>query len=134
MSKPESLPHLSSKELESMVISTDKVVSMIEHLIKGTAESRTWNAPKMVITPPDDRYMMATLSASDDPPYMAVKSLVLNPKNRERGIREISLAQKHTENADIDELLPAARPIPLGKPRPIDMPRSQGEQSGTNRD
>jgi hypothetical protein len=33
-----------------------------------------------------------------------------------------------------DELLPAARPIPLGKPRPIDMPRSQGEQSGTNRD
>ena len=26
-----------------------------------------------------------------------------------------------------DELLPAARPIPLGKPRPIDMPGSQGE-------
>ena len=73
MSKPQSLPYLSSSELESMSISTDEVISTIEHLIKGSVESRTWNAPKAIITPPDGRYMMATLSASDDPPYLAVK-------------------------------------------------------------
>ncbi len=73
-----------------MPISTDEVVTTIEHLIKSAAESRTWNAPKMVITPPDGRYMMATLSASDDPPYLAVKSLVLNPRNRDRGLSDIN--------------------------------------------
>jgi len=90
MSKHQNLPYLSRSDLESMSISTDEVVSTIEHLIKGTLESRAWNAPKMVITPPDGRYMMATLSASDDPPYLAVKSLVLNPKNRDRGLSEIN--------------------------------------------
>jgi len=73
-----------------MSISTDAVVSTIEHLIRGSVESRTWNAPKAVITPPDGRYMMATLSASDDPPYLAVKSLVLNPKNKDRGLSDIN--------------------------------------------
>ena len=90
MSTAVKLPYLSRSELESLSISTDEVVSKIEHLIKGTFESRAWNAPKMVITPPDGRYMMATLSASDDPPFLAVKSLVLNPRNREKGLSEIN--------------------------------------------
>jgi len=90
MSSPENLPYLSRSELESMSISTDDVVATIEHLIMGEVESRAWNAPKMVITPPDGRYMMATLSASDDPPFLAVKSLVLNPKNKEKGLSEIN--------------------------------------------
>ena len=90
MNKHQNLPYLSSSDLESMSISTDEVVSTIEHLIKGTLESRTWNAPKAVITPPDGRYMMATLSASDDPPYLAAKSLVLNPKNKDRGLSDIN--------------------------------------------
>jgi ornithine cyclodeaminase/alanine dehydrogenase len=90
MSPPENLPYLSRSELESMSISTDDVVSTIERLIKASVESRAWNAPKMVITPPDGRYMMATLSASDDPPFLAVKSLVLNPKNKEKGLSEIN--------------------------------------------
>jgi ornithine cyclodeaminase/alanine dehydrogenase len=90
MIKPESLPYLSRTDLESMSISTDEVISTIEHLIQGLVESRTWNAPKAVITPPDGRYMMATLSASDDPPYLAVKSLVLNPKNKDKGLSDIN--------------------------------------------
>jgi ornithine cyclodeaminase/alanine dehydrogenase-like protein (mu-crystallin family) len=90
MSQADKLPYLSRSELESMSISTDDVVSTIEGLIKGSVESRAWNAPKMVITPPDGRYMMATLSASDDPPFLAVKSLVLNPKNKEKGLSEIN--------------------------------------------
>jgi ornithine cyclodeaminase/alanine dehydrogenase len=90
MSTPENLPYLSRRELESMSISTDDVVSMIEGLIRASVESRAWNAPKMVITPPDGRYMMATLSASNDPPFLAVKSLVLNPRNKEKGLSEIN--------------------------------------------
>jgi ornithine cyclodeaminase/alanine dehydrogenase-like protein (mu-crystallin family) len=90
MNKSETLPYLSRSELGSLTISTDDVVSTIERLIRGTVELRAWNAPKMVITPPDGRYMMATLSASDDPPFLAVKSLVLNPKNREKGLSEIN--------------------------------------------
>lgn len=90
MSEPENLLYLPSGELESMSISTNEVIAMIEHLIKGCAESRTWNAPKVTITPADGRYMMATLSASDDPPYLAVKSLVLNPKNRDKGLSDIN--------------------------------------------
>ncbi len=88
MTNPETLPYLSRRELESMSISTVQVVSTIERLIRDTVESRSWNAPKAVITPPDGRYMMATLSASDDPPILAVKSLVLNPRNRERGLSD----------------------------------------------
>jgi len=90
MSNPESLPYLSRSDLESMSISTDEVISTIEHLIQGLVESRSWNAPKAVITPPDGRYMMATLSASDDPPYLAVKSLVLNPKSKDKGLSDIN--------------------------------------------
>jgi ornithine cyclodeaminase/alanine dehydrogenase-like protein (mu-crystallin family) len=90
MSKTDSLPYLSGSKLATMSISTEEVVSTIEGLINDTVESRAWNAPKMVITPPDGRYMMATLSASDDPPFLAVKSLLLNPKNRERGLSEIN--------------------------------------------
>jgi ornithine cyclodeaminase/alanine dehydrogenase len=34
--------------------------------------------------------MMATLAAADDPPFLAVKSLVLNPRNPERGLSQIN--------------------------------------------
>src|SRR5262245_65826622 len=33
---------------------------------------------------------MATLAMADDPPYMAVKSLLLNPRNPERGLPSIN--------------------------------------------
>ena len=82
--------YLSCSDLESMSISANEVIAAIEHLVKSSTESRTWNAPKVTITPADGRYMMATLSASDDPPYLAVKSLVLNPKNREKGLSDIN--------------------------------------------
>ena len=90
VNEPESLLYLSRSTLEALDITTAEVVASIEHLIRGRGQSRAWNAPKSVITPPDGRYMMATLSASDDPPYMAVKSLILNPRNRERGLSDIN--------------------------------------------
>jgi hypothetical protein len=33
-----------------------------------------------------------------------------------------------------DDQLPAARPVPIGRPRPIEMPRSQGDRNGPDRD
>lgn len=90
MEQPESLLYLSHRTLESLAITTKDVIESIEHLLHGRKQSQVWNAPKAVITPPDGRYMMATLSAADDPPFLVVKSLILNPRNRERGLPDIN--------------------------------------------
>ncbi len=90
MEAPENLLYLSHKTLESLTLTTEDAIESIEHLLRGRKQSQVWNAPKVVITPPDGRYMMATLSAADDPPFLAVKSLILNPRNRERGLPDIN--------------------------------------------
>lgn len=81
---------LSMDQLELLRVSAIDVVASIEHLLRGVTNATAWNAPKIVITPPDGRYMMATLSASDDPPYLAVKSLIVNDKNKEKGLPVIN--------------------------------------------
>ncbi|MDV6344495.1 ornithine cyclodeaminase family protein [Nitrosomonas sp. Is37] len=90
MEQPESLLYLSHKTLESLALTTKDIIESIEYLLHGRRQSQVWNAPKAVITPPDGRYMMATLSAADDPPFLAVKSLILNPRNREHGLPDIN--------------------------------------------
>lgn len=90
MKLSENIVYLSHGTLESLVLTTQEVIDSIEHLLQGRRRSQVWNAPKAVITPPDGRYMMATLSAADDPPFLAVKSLILNPRNRERGLPDIN--------------------------------------------
>jgi ornithine cyclodeaminase/alanine dehydrogenase len=82
--------YLSHDDLERLAIGAEEVVASIEQLLLARGRSRAWNAPKAVIQPPDGRYMMATLSAADDPPFLAVKALLLNPRNRERGISDIN--------------------------------------------
>src|SRR5215475_8454953 len=84
------LSYLSQTTLQALDLTTDEVIASIEHLIRRRSQARAWNAPKAVIQPPDGRYMMATLSAADDPPFLAVKSLILNPRNRERGLPDIN--------------------------------------------
>ncbi|GJL81410.1 MAG: alanine dehydrogenase [marine bacterium B5-7] len=84
------LPYLSNECLESLGITTSDVIEMMEKLILGAAAGTVWNAPKAVLMPGDNRYLMATLSAAEDPPYMAVKSLALNPSNPSRGIPQIN--------------------------------------------
>lgn len=81
---------LSQKILNEMQLSTDAVVASIETMIEGQSREQVWNAPKAVITPPDGRYMMATLAAADNPQILAVKTLLLNPKNSERGLKSIN--------------------------------------------
>jgi ornithine cyclodeaminase/alanine dehydrogenase-like protein (mu-crystallin family) len=92
MEEPESLLYLSQRTLRGLALTTEEVVDSIERLIRGRRQARVWNAPKAVIQPPDGRYMMATLSAADDPPFLAVKSAILNPRNRDRGLPDINAA------------------------------------------
>ncbi|MCH9639391.1 MAG: ornithine cyclodeaminase family protein, partial [Betaproteobacteria bacterium] len=87
---PTHIRYLSQDSLEQLQLTTQAVVKSIEHLIHGRAQEKVWNAPKAVITPPDGRYMMATLAAADDPPFLAVKSLLLNPENPGRGLKSIN--------------------------------------------
>ncbi len=88
--QPAFLRYLSQSTLENLQLTTEAVVEGIEILIRRRSHSQAWNAPKAVVTPPDGRYMMATLSAADDPPFLAVKSLLLNPHNPQRGFKSIN--------------------------------------------
>ena len=86
---PRSILFLSKNILNQLPLTTQDIVESIEHLLLKKNCSQVWNAPKSVITPPDGRYMMATLSAANDPQILAVKTLLLNPKNSHRGLQSI---------------------------------------------
>jgi ornithine cyclodeaminase/alanine dehydrogenase len=87
---PRTLRYLSRRRLDALDLTTAEVAGAIERLMRARSESRAWSAPKAVIHHPDGRYMMATLAAADDPPLLAVKSLLLNPRNAERGVSTIN--------------------------------------------
>lgn len=87
---PPGIRYLSRDLLQSLQLTVQEIVASIEHLILGQNLQHAWNAPKAVITPPDGRYMMATLAAADDPPFLAVKTLVLNPDNPKHGFESIN--------------------------------------------
>lgn len=90
MSPIESIPFLSEAKLSGLGITTSEVIQSIETLILGLENQTAWSAPKAVILPEDGRYMMAALAAVDDPPLLAVKTVVLNPRNPERGLPQIN--------------------------------------------
>ena len=89
MQAPEYFTYLSANHLESLNLSAETIAQSIEQLLVAAKQSRAWNAPKIIIMP-DQRYLMATLSAVDDPPFLAVKALALNPRNHERGLTDIN--------------------------------------------
>lgn len=84
------LLHLSHERLEQLGITTADVVESIERLARGRAAGTFWHTPKASLHLPDGRYMMSTMAAATDPPFMAVKSLLLNPLNPEQGIAAIN--------------------------------------------
>ena len=85
------IPYLSEADLVSLGITTQDVIGAIEEVIRGGDAGRVWAAPKAVIIPPDDgRYMMAALAAMDEPSLLAVKTVVLNPNNPDRGLPQIN--------------------------------------------
>lgn len=83
-------PFLSREDLSALGISTGDVVESIERAFQGQEKGTVWCAPKAVLQPGDGRYMMATLAAADEPPYLAVKALVLNPENSARDLPQIN--------------------------------------------
>jgi ornithine cyclodeaminase/alanine dehydrogenase len=90
MKNAENIPYLSGETLAGLGITTGDVIDSIETLIRGSASGTVWNAPKAVIIPSDGRYMMAALAAMDNPSLLAVKTVVLNPRNSDRGLPQIN--------------------------------------------
>jgi ornithine cyclodeaminase/alanine dehydrogenase len=90
MNRAENIPYLSGDTLSGLGITTGDVIDSIEALIRGIAQGTVWNAPKAVIMPSDGRYMMAALAAMDKPSLLAVKTIVLNPRNSARGLPQIN--------------------------------------------
>ena len=60
--EPASLPYLTQPFLERLSITTDEIVAIIEELILAQRRGKVWCAPKSVVLPGDDRYIMATLA------------------------------------------------------------------------
>ncbi|MGI9423837.1 MAG: ornithine cyclodeaminase family protein [Hyphomicrobiaceae bacterium] len=85
MSDMRSVPYFSEEDLAKLDITIAEVVDLIEKLIRDCEASRVWSAPKASISVPDGRYIMSTLAVADDPPFLACKSLLLNPRNPESG-------------------------------------------------
>jgi ornithine cyclodeaminase/alanine dehydrogenase len=90
MSKREAIPYLSQETLEDLRLTTHEVIESIESMIVGYAAGSVWSAPKAVIMPGDGRYMMAALAAADEPPFLAVKTVILNPRNSDRNLPQIN--------------------------------------------
>ncbi|MCP4070795.1 MAG: ornithine cyclodeaminase family protein [Hyphomicrobiales bacterium] len=90
MSQLNNILYFSEDDLTRLGINTAEVIDSIEALIFGGENGTVWAAPKAVLLPPDGRYMMAALAAADDPPLLAVKTVVLNPRNSEKGLAQIN--------------------------------------------
>lgn len=82
--------YLDQSVLQSLELTSQSVVECMERMIIGQVEGVAWSNPKSVIQPGDGRYMMSTLSAVDDPPYLAAKSIVLNSENPRDGLPQIN--------------------------------------------
>ena len=105
MTAPADFLYLPAEILEGLGVTTAEAVEIIERLFRGRARGEAWAAPKAAFLTADGRYMMATLAAADDPPLLGVKSLVLNPRNPERGLSQINAV---VTLLDSDTGLPAA--------------------------
>lgn len=86
----ETIPFLSNRLLSNLGINTNDVIHSIETLLLNAQNQTAWSAPKAVILPDDGRYMMAALAATDNPSLLAVKTVVLNPRNPEKGLPQIN--------------------------------------------
>ena len=76
---------LSDSVLEGLEISGRDVVDAIEAAILQDAAGQILTAPKSAVVPNDGRYMMTTLSTSDAPDLTIVKSVMVSPRNPDRG-------------------------------------------------
>ncbi len=83
-------PYYSEDDLSRLNISTPEIVAAIENAIRGREDGTVWSTPKSAFSPPDGRYMMSTFAAMSEPSLVVTKSVVLNPRNPERGLPQIN--------------------------------------------
>ena len=95
---------LNAEVLSGLGIKPADIADAIEYAFAERAAGRAWATPKSMILPPDGRLLMTMMAASDDPPVMAVKALVMNSANPEQGLPQI--------NAQVS-LLDARTGVPL---------------------
>ena len=84
------IPHYDATALAALNLTAQDIIAMLQKLIRGAADGTVHAAPKAALTPPDGRYIMATLAAMDSPPIAVTKSLVLNAANTARGLPQIN--------------------------------------------
>jgi len=89
MTEPAGLRYLSRQNMEQLALTAVEIVTAIENLCFGRERGDVRNAPKSFIKPDNVRFFMSTLAVSDDPPFMAVKSLGMNETNLARGAESI---------------------------------------------
>lgn len=90
MTEEKDFLYLSDEKLAGLGVTTDDVIGCIEDTLRAKSEDKVWAAPKASILPGDGRYMMATLAASDTPGIIAVKSVIVSPRNPDRGMPGIN--------------------------------------------
>jgi len=81
---------LDDAALAGLGITNSEIVTAIEAALKAQRKGGVTAAPKASAIAPDGRYMMATLSASDDLGVIAVKSVMVNDRNKARGLAGIN--------------------------------------------
>ncbi|MGI9366709.1 MAG: ornithine cyclodeaminase family protein [Rhizobiaceae bacterium] len=85
----ERIIYLSDAQLESLGISPNEIADSIEAAFQTQSEGKLWTVPKSALLPGDGRYMMATLSAADNPQYTIIKTAMVSPRNPARGLNGI---------------------------------------------
>ncbi len=81
---------LSDDTLSRLGITTSEIVACIEAAVAAKSRGALWATPKAALLPGDGRYMMATLTAGDSPPFVAVKTVMVSPGNPSRGLAAIN--------------------------------------------
>jgi len=82
--------YLPDGAMAALGITTAEVIESIEQAVRAEADGTLWTAPKAAFLPGDGRYMMATLAAADEPALIAVKSVMVSPRNPARGLSGIN--------------------------------------------
>ena len=90
MTEKKNLLYLTDETLAGLGITTAEVIDCLETTIRNQAEEKVWAAPKASVLPGDGRYMMATLAAADEPRVIAVKAVMVSPRNSARGLPGIN--------------------------------------------
>lgn len=82
--------YLSKEAVQSLQLPSVTIIDKLERLMREQGQGNVYAVPKAAMSTEDQRYMMTTLSATNDPPHMAVKAVVVNQENATLGLDTIN--------------------------------------------